>query len=587
MNGTTISTLSTVALSVTSTADNPISISHGGGISVGSGLYALAGDSSGFFVPGVFTVSNAGGVLLDAAPNSFGVTLTGGGDVINTGYGVPGGAYVQGTISGSADGVAISGGIGTVVNVGTIQATATSGVGVGLYSGGSVNNSVFQPLPRGAGFPGVIEGGASAAAVRITGGRGTVFNGSTLGAGAAIGVYLGAGGVVTSGNFPTLTQRGTISGTQYGIQAKGASSTVINSGVIIGGTAAVSLPAGYRDLLMLYPRGTFVGAVNGGNTIGAATGSTLELSGYGNPGATSTVAGVGGSITNFATILFEQNDLWVVSGNTAGLAGGETLQGFAAGDRINITGVTGESIVGFSSNTLTLGGGASLDLIIAAGSAATAANFQIYNDLVNGADIITNLPAQACFAAGTRILTNLGEVAVERLRAGDLVITALTGRAVPVVWIGHRRVRPRCHPRPETVQPVVVQPGAFGPGSPHRSLRLSPDHAVFVDGALIPIGLLINDRGITRDDVAEVTYYHVELAEHDILFAEGMTCESYLSTGAARGFDHGGGVVAPHPTFAPADRWETMACAPLLRHGARLDAIRARLDPPSRARRAA
>jgi len=39
-----------------------------------------------------------------------------------------------------------------------------------------------------------------------------------------------------------------------------------------------------------------------------------------------------------------------------------------------------------------------------------------------------------------------------------------------------------------------VTAGAFGAGRPHRDLRLSPEHAVFVDGVLIPVHLLVNAR---------------------------------------------------------------------------------------------
>ena len=49
--------------------------------------------------------------------------------------------------------------------------------------------------------------------------------------------------------------------------------------------------------------------------------------------------------------------------------------------------------------------------------------------------------APACFAEGTRIMTRDGEVAVERLRAGDLVLTIGPGiaRFAPVRWIGPSR----------------------------------------------------------------------------------------------------------------------------------------------------
>jgi hypothetical protein len=48
---------------------------------------------------------------------------------------------------------------------------------------------------------------------------------------------------------------------------------------------------------------------------------------------------------------------------------------------------------------------------------------------------------------------------------------------------------------------------------------------------LVPVGQLVNGVTIVREDVAEVTYWHVELASHDVLLAEGLFCESYIDAG--------------------------------------------------------
>jgi len=272
-----------------------------------------------------------------------------------------------------------------------------------------------------------------------------------------------------------------------------------------------------------------------------------------------------------------------------------TVEAFYNDDTVILDGVIGNAAsLSFSGNQaggtlyVTEGGGtvASFALIPQLGGVAGYGS-AVFTATPNVADNNTTITVSGasgleCFAAGTRILTERGEVEVERLREGDRVVTMLAGGTAPVVWIGRRHVWPRRHTSPETVQPVVVQPGAFGPGRPRRALRMSPDHAVYVDGILIPVGLLINGRGIAQEDVAEVTYYHVELTEHEVLYAEGMSCESYLATGDASGFDNNGGAVALHPVFAPAAIWETMGCAPLIRHGARLDAVRERLAAVTR-----
>ena len=87
--------------------------------------------------------------------------------------------------------------------------------------------------------------------------------------------------------------------------------------------------------------------------------------------------------------------------------------------------------------------------------------------------------------------------------------------AEPVVWIGQRTVNCARHPKPETVWPVRIAPGAFGDNVPARDLYLSPDHAVFVNDVLVPVKLLVNGTSIMQIKRDRVTYYHVELPRHD------------------------------------------------------------------------
>jgi collagen type I/II/III/V/XI/XXIV/XXVII alpha len=180
-----------------------------------------------------------------------------------------------------------------------------------------------------------------------------------------------------------------------------------------------------------------------------------------------------------------------------------------------------------------------------------------------------------CFAEGTRIATDAGPVPVEALREGDRVLTAL-GAVRTVKWIGHRRVECARHPKPESVWPVRIAAGAFGRRRPGRALWLSPDHAVFVDGVLIPVRYLINGATVAQVPVPRVTYFHVELERHDVLLAEGLPAESYLDTGNRAAFANGGDAVMAHPDFA-LRVWETQSCAPLVLTGPALAKAKARL----------
>ena len=79
-----------------------------------------------------------------------------------------------------------------------------------------------------------------------------------------------------------------------------------------------------------------------------------------------------------------------------------------------------------------------------------------------------NFGSPPCYAAGTFIMTDRGEITVEDLSAGDHVMT-ISGASRPIRWIGHRRIDCSRHPDPRQVWPVCVRAGAFGEGLPRRS----------------------------------------------------------------------------------------------------------------------
>jgi hypothetical protein len=177
-----------------------------------------------------------------------------------------------------------------------------------------------------------------------------------------------------------------------------------------------------------------------------------------------------------------------------------------------------------------------------------------------------------CFAAGTRIACDSGEVAVEELRVGDRVSLA-DGGSLPIIWIGRRRIDCRRHPEPEKVLPVRVAPGAFGDNKPSTALYLSPEHAVFTGGVLIPIRLLLNGSSVRQVEREAVTYYHVELERHAVLLAEGLPAESFLDAGNRSWFDSGP-PLKPRGPERSTIAWECRACAPLVLAGPRLNETR-------------
>jgi hypothetical protein len=180
-----------------------------------------------------------------------------------------------------------------------------------------------------------------------------------------------------------------------------------------------------------------------------------------------------------------------------------------------------------------------------------------------------------CFASGTRIATPDGARTVDMLRVGDQV-RLHDGEAGTIEWVGHRHVDCERHPAPEKVLPFRIAAHTFGRGKPDRDLLLSPDHAVFVDGVLIPVKYLANGTTIRQVVVAEVTYHHFELRHHAIVEAENLTVETLLPGSDKTAFA-GSAVTALHPDFVPRN-WESHGCAPLIVTGPRLETIRRRIN---------
>jgi hypothetical protein len=144
----------------------------------------------------------------------------------------------------------------------------------------------------------------------------------------------------------------------------------------------------------------------------------------------------------------------------------------------------------------------------------------------------------ACYCAGTLIQTPDGSAKVETLAIGDSVVTA-DGRTMPVRWIGRNTVSTR-FADPLRVLPIRIKAGALGDSIPARDLLVSADHAVLVEDILIQAGALVNGVSILREqNVPETfTYYHVELADHALILAEGAPAETFVDNISRMGFDN-------------------------------------------------
>lgn len=400
---------------------------------------------------------------------------------------------------------------------------------------------------------------------------------------------IGNGGAIVLGAEASVSIAGTASFYAYdsvvnqGALALGAGSAldvVVDLGAISGLTGAP--PPSFANT------GT-IGVASGGmldiggtefenQAVVALAGGTLDVSG-GAIGGSGTISLANNALAAFGDEVAAQSFIFGAEGGTVSLADpllgiGVTVSGFGGGDVLLLLDLADARIVqnagrvtilnrfGTAEGSFADPSGTRLTVIAdGPGSAIVAAS----------TSAVATTPDPPCFVRGTAILTPTGYRAVESLRPGDTVITA-AGSVQPIVWVGSRTLDLATHPKPDSVQPVEIAPGAFGPGVPRRALRVSPDHALSFDGVLIPAKLLVNGATIRRErDCMAVTYHHIELTRHDIVLAEGAACESYLDTGNRAGFE-------PAVSWpVRRKRWDCDACAPLCTTGPILRTVRTRL----------
>lgn len=331
-----------------------------------------------------------------------------------------------------------------------------------------------------------------------------------------------------------------------------AAAATLSSGGLLSGFGEVLLSGGTiaaRGGDMVATGGTLVldgnVSMSNGGSIAVAAGAALDL-----------MAGAAGNVA-FSGINSELiiNDLGLDSASVSGMVGH---------DVIDLLGVA-PSLVTFSGGVISAEEGGtpigSFALSIASGQPAV----EIVSDGHGGA-LITLGDEMACFAHGTRLLTPNGYKPVQDFAPGDPIITQ-AGAKKPIRWIGRRVVPigPRAH---ADVRPVIVMKSALGPGIPSRAIRLSPSHALLIDGVLVPVKLLVNGATILQErETGTVTYYHLELDRHEVVMADGLLLETYLDTGNRGQFEQETGIRGK----------ATQSCAPLVTGGPKLAPLRRQL----------
>jgi hypothetical protein len=248
------------------------------------------------------------------------------------------------------------------------------------------------------------------------------------------------------------------------------------------------------------------------------------------------------------------------------------IDSFARGDTIDITGLSPSYVAShFDQTTDVLSltdGGSSLTLDFT--DLPRAAQFSFNTDGNGGTDITT-----ACYRRGTHIMTSRGEVRIESLKRGDRVLT-FSGVEQAIHWIGRRSYAACVAADNPEIQPILIRAGALGDGVPKRDLWVSPEHAMYLEGMLIPARALVNGISIVQDDsVAEIRYFHLEFEAHTVIFAEGAASESFVDDESRNMFDNAAEyrrLYTRAGTPRPARFY-----APRIEEGAAIEAVRRRL----------
>ena len=185
-------------------------------------------------------------------------------------------------------------------------------------------------------------------------------------------------------------------------------------------------------------------------------------------------------------------------------------------------------------------------LVISNGGVAVAAN-----------ELNSENTGVVCFTRGTHIATTQGEILIENLKVGDLVLTMDHGYQ-PIRWIGSTRVAATGN-----LAPILFRKGVL---NNVRDLMVSPQHRMFLNGwqAEVLVGEhevlaaakhLVNDSTVRRVEGGEVEYFHILFDTHEIIFAEGCPSESF----------HPG--VVGWGALAEESRQEIVTLFPQLEHG--------------------
>jgi len=518
LNGTTWSAVNingtTVYQSAGVTVSGPVVLTAGTTLIVTSG--AVASNVLGAAATGTPRVTvMSGGMLISSTINSGVVTVNAGGITSANNFN-------GNTVTYSANAKSYGD---------TFYAAGTGASSVSLQNGATITDATVQ------------------ASVNLSAAAGASMNGIVVGSGGRV---TSAGAVITSNTSSVTFDPSLVT-----------SNTRYTNGNISGGTwSAVNISGStyYQSGTVSITGPVFLTGCDLVITSGATVDGMLQAQ-LGYPSITIQNGGklLNSTLNNGYVTVLSGGYMSGNNGNSASVvisSGGSSVNDTfytTYGGNDTVTVMAGASITGpsISNTTLNVSSGATLvqPLNIGAGGVAN----------ING----VSLP---CFLAGSMIRTPDGETAVENLAIGDDILTLdhHTGKTITrrITWIGSGEMHAsKALAADLSGFPVCVLKDALGPNVPHKDMLVTAEHCLYLNGAFVPVRMLTNGKTIFYDmSRTHYSYYHVETAEHSIIWADGVPTESFLDTGSSVRMNQSDAVVRlPRKGVT----WQTHAAAPL------------------------
>jgi hypothetical protein len=498
------------------------------------------------------------------------------------GGGVGGGGVTPISTTGGAGGFGGGGGgayeIGGAGGFGGGGGAALLAGGVGGFGGGG-GGSAFNLFDRS--YTGATGGFGGGKAIAPTSAPYSGAGGGGLGAGGDVFVQQGGQLIIEGGELDEGTVTAGAAGSAQtdlrGIVQAGTGSA-FGDGMFIQGDQSVTLAPAAGDALTI--SGEISDQSGSGGTGADAGAGTLVIAGAGTVTLAATNDYTGGTTLEEGTLVLAAPGASgsgpivfagdpVLEFNYADAPAGP-IENFGPGSTITIDGFVESSETYDSvSGALILSG--------LAGQVETTVTLDIPNlpAVAGYAETDTNsaIYEAACYVKGTQIATAVGEVRVEDLEIGDFVETVHAGMQ-KIKWIGRRSYDGRFIAGNRDILPICIKRHAIAENVPARDLFVSPGHAICIDGALIHAIRLVNGVSVIQAECVEtVTYYHIELETHEVIFAENCPAETFLGEDFRQQFQNAWQFSHLYPGESAT---ETM-CLPRLDSGFQLHAIQQRI----------